>query len=274
MRVEKSFLKWVGGKGRIMPQLLAHLPGGKRFIEPFVGAGNVFINTNYDSYIICDNNPDLINVYQWLYDDVALLVNKTEELFNSDLDYYEVRELFNSCYPLDLDSVEQAARFIWLMRHCFNSICRYNKNGKFNTPKGKHKNIYFPKVELINFSNKLNTNSVMMFSGHYYNAIGYAGDGDVIYCDPPYLSGNKNDSFVGYTAGGFNTILTEDLACQLHIAVKKGATAIISNSDNETTREIFKHFKIYSIDAPRTIAANGNRKPAKEIIGILTPDMI
>lgn len=57
-------------------------------------------------------------------------------------------------------------------------------------------------------------------------------------------------------------------------AVKRGATAVISNCDNSTTREILHRFKIYEIEAPRTVAANGNRKPAKEIIGVLTPDMV
>ena len=70
-KIQKSFLKWVGGKSRIIPQLLPHLPAGGRLIEPFVGAGNVFINTNYDSYILADKNKDLINVYYRLRDDIA-----------------------------------------------------------------------------------------------------------------------------------------------------------------------------------------------------------
>lgn len=91
MHMEKSFLKWVGSKNRLIPQLLPHLHGGKRLIEPFVGAGNVFINTNYDSYVLCDKNSDLINVYEWLRDDLASLLNETKSLFDSRPDFCDVR---------------------------------------------------------------------------------------------------------------------------------------------------------------------------------------
>ncbi|WP_392565158.1 Dam family site-specific DNA-(adenine-N6)-methyltransferase [Utexia brackfieldae] len=278
MRVEKSFLKWIGSKNRIIDQLLPYLPIGEshctRLIEPFVGAGNVFINTNYQSYIIGDSNRDLMNVYVWLYDNLALLVNTAESLFNDNLDYYEVRHLFNNCQPFDRDSVEQAARFIWLMRHCFNGICRYNKSGKFNTPKGNYKKVYFPKQELINFSNKLNSHELLMLSVDFTETLGYADYGDVIYCDPPYLSASENDSFVGYTPGGFDFIGTIALRDCLIKAVRKGAIAIVSNSDNAITRDIFSDFERYTITAPRRVAANGNRQPAKELICVLTPDML
>lgn len=271
MRVEKSFLKWVGGKGRLIPQLLPHLTAGKRLIEPFVGAGNVFINTYCESYILADSNHDLINVYSWLKNDLATVVNETEKLFESEIDFYDLRDQFNHtknrCNP------EQAARFIWLNRHCFNGVCRYNKKGKFNVPKGKHKTIYFPKQELINFSNRLVRSDVSLIACDFTSTISTAKTGDIIYCDPPYLSKNK-DSFVGYTACGFDYSQTEVLANVLYEAVLRGATAIISNHNNETVRDIFSDFEIHEIEAPRSVAANGCRKSAKEIIGILTPDMV
>lgn len=272
MHMEKSFLKWVGSKNRLLPQLLPHLPDGKRFIEPFVGAGNVFINTNYDSYVLCDKNNDLINVYQWLRDDLVSLLNETKSLFDSRPDFYDVRERFNNFTPLL--SAQRAAEFIYLNRHCFNGVCRYNSKGKFNVPLGKHKSIYFPKSELIAFSNKLNSAHVELVCSDFSTVIAGARFGDVIYCDPPYVSGSKNDIFTGYTPGKFDSITTTLLHQLLVSAARRGATAIISNSNNSLIREIFNDFEIYEIDAPRSVAANGNRKTAKEIIGVLTPDML
>lgn len=272
MCVEKSFLKWVGSKNRLIPQLLPHLPSGKRFIEPFVGAGNVFINTNYDSYVLCDKNGDLINVYRWLRDDLARLLNETKSLFDSQPDFYDVRSRFNNSTLLL--SVQRAAEFIYLNRHCFNGVCRYNAKGEFNVPIGNHKSIYFPKTELIAFSNKLISAPVELVRADFSAVIENAGIGDVLYCDPPYISGTKDDIFTGYTPGKFDAETTKRLHDLLVLAVRQGATAVISNSNNSLIREIFNDFEIYEIDARRSVAANGNRQPARELIGVLTPEMI
>lgn len=272
MCVEKSFLKWVGSKSRLIPQLLPHLPSGKRLIEPFVGAGNVFINTNYDSYVLCDKNRDLINVYEWLRDDLASLLNETKSLFDSRPDFYDVRERFNNFTPIL--SLQRAAEFIYLNRSCFNGLCRYNSSGKFNVPSGKYKSIYFPKSELIAFSNKLISVPVELVCADFSTVIKTARFGDVIYCDPPYVSDSNNDAFTGYTPSKFDAATTKQLYELLFSAVLRGATAIISNSNNPLIREIFNDFEIYEIDARRSVAANGNRQPAREIIGILTSEMI
>ena len=272
MCVGKSFLKWVGSKNRLIPQLLPHLPSGKRFIEPFVGAGNVFINTNYDSYVLCDKNGDLINVYRWLRDDLARLLNETKSLFDSRPDFYDVRSRFNNSTLLL--SVQRAAEFIYLNRHCFNGVCRYNAKGEFNVPIGSHKSVYFPKNELIGFSNKLISTPVELVRADFSAVIENAGIGDVIYCDPPYISGTKDDIFTGYAPSKFDAEATRRLHYLLVLAVRRGATAVISNSNNSLVREIFNDFEIYEVSAARSIAANGNRKPAKEIIGVLTPEMI
>lgn len=271
MRVEKSFLKWPGGKGRIMELLLPYFTTDCQFIEPFAGAGNIFINVSAESYILADSNHDLINVYRWLKDDLALVYNTTKALFDTENDFYDIRNQFNQ--PKFRQSVKLAAQFIWLNRHCFNGVCRYNKSGKFNVPKGKHKNIYFPGEELINFSDKLIDYDVSLFACDFSSTIKLADSGSVIYCDPPYLSKHK-DSFVGYTANGFDYSQTQVLANCLYDAVLRGATAIISNCDNSATREIFHRFDLHSIEVPRSISANGVREKAKEIIGILTPDMV
>ena len=272
MCVGKSFLKWVGSKNRLIPQLLPHLPSGKRLIEPFVGAGNVFINTNYDSYVLCDKNRDLINVYEWLRDDLASLLNETKSLFDSRPDFYDVRARFNNFTPIL--SLQRAAEFVYLNRSCFNGLCRYNSSGKFNVPSGKYKSIYFPKSELIAFSNKLISVPVELVCADFSTVIRNARFGDVIYCDPPYVSDSNNDAFTGYTPSKFDAATTKQLYELLFSAVLRGATAIISNSNNPLIREIFNNFEIYEIDARRSVAANGNRQPAREIIGVLTPEMI
>jgi DNA adenine methylase len=273
MRVEKSFLKWVGSKNRLIPQLLPHMPSSQRLIEPFVGAGNVFINTNYDSYILADKNCDLVNVYRWARDDVQQLMCAAQSLFDSDVDYYDVRSQFNSGAANEF-SLSRAAQFLYLNRHSFNGICRYNRRGEFNTPAGSHKNVYFPRDELLAFSEKLRSVPVSILDDDFRYTIALAYAGDVVYCDPPYVARSKNGIFSNYTPSGFDISTTEVLHDLLVAAVLRGATAIVSNSNNSIVREIFCDFEIHEIDAPRSVAANGNRQLAKEIIGVLTPDMV
>lgn len=271
-KINRSFLKWMGGKGRVIPQLLQYLPKGERLIEPFIGGGNVFINTNYKQYLLADLNQDLINVYNRLKAEPQKLISLVDLFFNENLNYYEARELFNNSSQTN----KRAALFIYLNRHCFNGVCRYNKSGQFNVPEGKHKNIYNPTHELVLFAEKLNQRpfSIELLRCDYKKTVNYAGNGDVIYCDPPYLPLGGGVSFNGYTPSTFDYNETEQLAYHLYQAVKRGASAVISNHDTSDTRYLFRQFKIHSIQARRSVAANGNREQAKEIIGVLTPDMI
>ena len=62
----KPFLKWAGGKLRIVDRIKALLPPGQRLVEPFVGSGALFLNTDYAAYLLADANADLINLYQQL----------------------------------------------------------------------------------------------------------------------------------------------------------------------------------------------------------------
>ncbi|MCP3675531.1 MAG: DNA adenine methylase, partial [Gammaproteobacteria bacterium] len=59
----RPFLKWAGGKFLLTERIKGLLPSGKRLIEPFIGSGAVFLNTDYERYLLGDINPDLINLY-------------------------------------------------------------------------------------------------------------------------------------------------------------------------------------------------------------------
>ncbi|EJW2125162.1 Dam family site-specific DNA-(adenine-N6)-methyltransferase [Salmonella enterica] len=131
----KTPLKWVGSKARLMPQLRPHLPEGKRLVEPFAGSCAVMMNTDYDEYLIADVNPDLVNLYKAMAYHTDALLNELEILFNAGslgdeesraVFYYAVRDAFNqSGKSFGSESVEAAARFLYLNRHCFNGLYLY-----------------------------------------------------------------------------------------------------------------------------------------------------
>ncbi len=44
--------------------------------------------------------------------------------------------------------------FLYLNRHCYNGLCRYNSKGEYNVPFWSLQKPYFPEDELIWFSEK------------------------------------------------------------------------------------------------------------------------
>lgn len=60
----KTMLKWPGGKEKELPVIRKYSPTYTgRFIEPFVGGGAVFFDTNTEQCCINDKSTELINLY-------------------------------------------------------------------------------------------------------------------------------------------------------------------------------------------------------------------
>ena len=259
----KTPLKWVGSKARIMPQLKRHLPEGKRLVEPFAGSCAVMMNTDYDEYLIADVNPDLINLYQQIKDkpDAVLhYLGKTFMLDNSAEGFYKNREHFNTNLR---HPIERAVLFLYLNRHCFNGLCRYNKRGHFNVPYGKYKKPYFPKDEIVAFAEKAKRATFLCAS--YAETLDLVRDGDVVYCDPPYLTESEN--FTAYHASGFNHMDQGRLSRRLRKLAAKGVPVVASNADLPAVHYLYAGFEAMRINAPRSVgAAATSQKTAVELI--------
>jgi DNA adenine methylase len=250
----KPFLKWAGGKYKLLKHLLPLL-NGERLVEPFVGAGAVFLNSSIKSFWINDINKDLINSYLYLKNDINF-IDDLKEIFslNSKENYLRLREEFNT----NADLKKKALLFIYLNRHCFNGLCRYNKSGKFNVPFGKYKTIYFPDRELLHAQKILqNTKITNLDFREVFKGVEKT---DVLYVDPPYFPVNKTSNFVDYFIGGFGDREQEDL-----FELTKNTNAIISNSCCEKSLSLYKDKKIIEIDVQRNISCK-ERNKVKEVI--------
>jgi len=132
----RPFLKWAGNKYQILHRIQQHLPAGKRLVEPFVGSGALFLNSDYERYLLADSNLDLINLYNLLKKEGPNFIEYCQGLFvdkhnNPDI-YYQYRLEFNTTN----DVRRKSALFIYLNRHGYNGLCRYNSKGGFNVPFG------------------------------------------------------------------------------------------------------------------------------------------
>ncbi|ECD3843157.1 Dam family site-specific DNA-(adenine-N6)-methyltransferase, partial [Salmonella enterica subsp. enterica serovar Richmond] len=179
----RPFLKWAGGKYSLLPELYHLIPAGKRLIEPFVGGGSVFLNSDkHERFLLADVNADLINLYQMLAvvpDSVIGEAIKAFRHLNDVENYTAIREAFNA---QKLNATERAAAFLYLNRHCFNGLMRYNLDGFFNVGWGKYKAPYFPEEEIRAFRKK--SRACVFMTAGFERTLRLAGDGDVVYCDP------------------------------------------------------------------------------------------
>ncbi|AIK16084.1 DNA adenine methylase [Pectobacterium atrosepticum] len=270
----RPFIKWAGGKTRVLPDLLPLLPKGDCLIEPFVGGASVFLNTDYPSYVLADINPDLINLYQCAAYDTERLIATARELFNSgnNADAYNGNRLsFN--YQKSNPSTVTAALFLYLNRHGFNGLCRYNNAGDFNIPFGKYRKPYFPEHEIRLFAEKANDTKTVFSVADFRKTLTIKGinKSTVIYCDPPYLPASDTANFTQYHHASFTHDHHRDLAAVLlSVNLSRGVPVVISNSDTPATREIYQHYQFHEIAVQRSISASGiTRGAAKEVIGVL-----
>lgn len=259
----KTILKWAGSKVSVMEQLRPHLPKAKRLVEPFAGSCAVMMNTDYEEYLIADVNDDLINLYLMIQSDTEYFLKKELEWpsLNTEFNYKAQRILFNT---LSKDSFNHPFRFLYLNRHCFNGLCRYNSKGEFNVPYGNYKKSYYPINEILAFYDKAMATSIVCLE--WQDTLSLVDDGDGIYCDPPYMG----SGFTKYHTAGFSDADQEALAVALKdINDSQGNPVTVSNSLAAKELYLDLGFTVHEIEAPRKIAANGNRKSATEIIAVL-----
>lgn len=268
---QRPFLKWAGGKYSLLPELDRLIPAGKRLVEPFVGGGSVFLNSEkHESFLLSDVNADLINLYQMLEVDHIRVCSLAKILFeraNSEVAYKELRDEFNN---QRMGAPERAAAFLFLNRHCFNGLIRYNRDGFFNVGWGKYEAPYFPEIEIKAFKQK--SHKCVFLNAGYRRTLALAGEGDVVYCDPPYEPLPGTAGFTNYAAGGFSWADQISLAESCVAAHQRGAKVLINNSTAPRVLELYEQhgFILHHVDARRAISSKGStRETAKDIVATL-----
>lgn len=267
--MNRTVLKWAGSKARLASTLRQYLPEGDRLVELFAGSCAVMMNTDYKEYLIADVNPDLIYLYKAIQFDANQFIQDAKryfELCNSEERYYSIRSDFNLC----ADWQYRAAMFLYLNRHCFNGLCRYNRAGHFNVPYGKYKAPYFPEAEIRAFAEK--AKRAIFVCASFEETLQMVRQGDVVYCDPPYLPEEGKEAFTNYHTGGFGLLDHMALAAHLRLIGDSGKPVSVSNSIRASEVGLYGGFDVVELDAPRSIGGKGDSvKTAKEVLAMITP---
>ena len=264
LREALPFVKWAGGKGRLLPKIKPFLPDAStitRYHEPFAGGAALFfhlhrLNPDLTAFL-SDSNEELINCYRHVIDHPKELIKRLEQMPNESAFYYEIRQT----HPDSLDSFDRAVRFIYLNKTCYNGLYRVNKQGLFNVPFGNNpRAVVCDRDGILSASKALRRATV--YDGTFDRSLaeGRVQAGDFIYLDPPYQPLSKTSRFTAYTDRDFHMrdhARLADLARRLDAL---GARFLLSNSDTPELRELYADFCIDEIIAPRYISCRGDRR--------------
>ena len=267
MRPPGPFLRWAGGKRRLLPVLRAALPATfAHYYEPFLGGGALFFDLPPmgDAAHLNDATDDLIHAYTVLRDTPSELITTLGTLgeVTTKSAYLAVRAS-EPAMPLG-----RAARFIYLNRTGFNGLYRVNRSGKFNVPFGQLANPTVCNEDLL-ASDTAHLRGVHLRAGGYADALSGAGPGDFVYLDPPYIPLSPTAAFAAYTPGGFTEPDQRALADEVDRLTALGALVMLSNSDTPLTRDIFARMNLHTVSVHRSISATlSGRGTVTEVVGV------
>ena len=283
-QIAKPFIKWVGGKGKLIPTLTTLLPSNLEklealtYIEPFIGGGAMlfFMLQNYPNIeraIINDLNPNLIKAYNTIKESPESLINAlntiqkeylniTEEEKRKEF-YLNARKHFNNG---NLSNVESTMYLIFLNKTCFNGLYRVNSKGEFNVPFGKYKNPTICDAKTIYADSEL-LQKVEIRCGDFEETEQYISENTFIYFDPPYRPLDATSSFNSYAKEAFNDEEQVRLKRYFDRLSEKRCLMMLSNSDCKGRNpedtffdDLYKDYIIERVYASRSVNANPEKR--------------
>lgn len=285
----KPFLKWVGGKTQLLPELEARLPEDfertvKVYSEAFVGGGAFLFHLlargmRPERMVVNDSNPDLANVWRTVQakpDDLLETLARYEKEYlqlggeERKRGYYiGIRRDYNeNTRNTPQPDVLRAAQLIFLNKTCYNGLYRVNAAGKFNVPFGRYAHPRICDEKTISAASKA-LDGIEILSGDFTVAVEGADAGWFAYFDPPYRPISTTSAFCDYTSGGFGDAEQRRLAGLCRRLDAAGARWMLSNSDSPDGffDELYRGFRIDRVRAGRAINSKGDgRGKVSELI--------
>ncbi len=276
----RPFLKWAGGKSRLIPQLEPFFPKRRMvYFEPFIGGGAVFLHLAAKGLIkkafLNDLNSDLAGLYSVIKNTPDVFIEQClalsdEYLALSDVEraeyYYNKRRQYNK--GAWTNPVTRAAATVFLNKTCFNGLFRVNSKGEFNVPAGKYKSPTIIEPENIYaVCRALNETEAEITCADFSDVLENASNGDFVYYDPPYRPLNRTACFTTYAAGGFDDSEQARLASCFRKLSAKGTAQMLSNSDPKNAdpsdgffEELYDGFRIRKVRASRNINSSADKR--------------
>lgn len=279
----KPIIKWAGGKSQLLDVIRTKYPQEiTKYCEPFVGGGAVLLdilaNFHPKEILINDINPQLMNLYAQVRDNVEYLIDNLAKLqkiyWNMDTEerkdfYLKQRERFNcGINDENFSKMEMAYLFIFLNKTCFNGLYRVNRKGFFNVPIGSYKKPPICDAENLRRVNGL-LQGVEITCEDYSQTADFIDNSTFVYIDPPYRPLTETASFTSYANSAFGDKEQKELAKFVEAITKKGAKIVASNSDPKNVDEndsffddIYSAYDIVRVTATRMINSKSTNRGA------------
>ena len=259
--VAAPVVKWVGGKTKLLPELLARVPERfGRYYEPFAGGAALFFRLAPRRAVLADSNADLIGLYGALATDVAGVIRRLQHHRDAhdERHYYATRAKWND-RDASWPAAERAAAFVYLNKTCFNGLWRVNRSGDFNVPIGRYTDPPICVPEALRAASAVLSRAELR-NTDYRAAVADAEPGDFVYFDPPYDPVTTTANFTSYTAVAFDADDQRALADCARDLVARGCRVMLSNSDTPFIRSIYKGLKIERVKCARAINSNASKR--------------
>ncbi|MBX9688675.1 MAG: DNA adenine methylase [Candidatus Obscuribacterales bacterium] len=261
-------LKWAGGKSRLLNSYEEFFPQNfKSYFEPFTGGAAVFFHLknkhkNFKA-TLSDLNQELINCYTIIRDQAYELIADLKKHKNEEEYFYALRAVATE----SLSPIERASRLIYLNKTCFNGLYRVNSKGKFNVPFGFYKNPATCNETSILASSQALKDCDLNCSP-FDAVLKHAKKGDFVYFDPPYHPLSSTANFTSYTKDSFSGSDQERLAETFAELDRRGCLLMLSNSDCEFIRNLYKNYRTETVYALRAIncKAEGRGKISEVLV--------
>ena len=265
----RPFIKWAGGKTRLLDRLLPYVPASiKNYHEPFLGGGAMFfaIQDRVEGRsFLSDLNDELVNAWIVVRDAPYELLERLAEMKTNDSKdfYYQIRPGPTSVSPLD-----RAARFVYLNQTAWNGLWRVNRHGEFNVPWGARPFRGMTAKQLLGLRGALSRADVT--GDDFREALARVAPGDFVYLDPPYLPLSDTSKFFFYTERRFRAPDLRALADVCRDLTDRGVAWVLSNRDTPLVREFFAGDQIVPLTARRSVAAQNRR----DVEAIASPEVM
>jgi len=264
----KPIMKWAGGKTQLLAELMPKVPASyNRYIEPFFGGGALFFALQPNSSVIADSNPELINMYRQVADNVDGVIEQLKKYENTEEMFYSVRAQEWTALP----PAEAAARTLFLNKTCFNGLYRVNRQGQFNVPFGKYKNPTICDEETLRAASAALQKAEILCGDYMLVLEHYAQPGDFVFLDPPYLPISEYSDFKRYTKEQFHEQDHRELAQMVNRLHERGCYVILTNSNHPLVYELFAQFPIEIVQTKRHISCNRNSRKGEDVIVTVQP---
>lgn len=249
----EPFIRWAGGKTWLLPHLSniiqkIHI---NHYHEPFLGGGAVFFALEHaNKSYLSDANEQLINAYIQIRDNPQEVINFMAKFDNSEDEYYRVRSDFNCD-----NTIENAARLLYLNQTSYNGLFRVNKEGQYNVPYGFRREWNYDKERIYQASKKLQRTRISVgdFEVNKYRI----KKDDLIFLDPPYTVSHNNNGFIEYNKNLFSLDDQQRLKSYIEYIKRKQAYYILTNAAHAVIKDIFNNREDRMLEVQRQSLIGG-----------------